>query len=222
MGKKFKESKIGSVLSDKQRRTYAIMCVTLILNAAYTAYNGVLGVMHSSYWFLTMTAYYAILAVMELFILGYKWRVRGEEAERIATRFTGIMLIALSIVLCGMSYLGAFHDSAERYGTIVMITIAAYTFWKLSTAIVNFVKAGKRASLSIRAFRAITCANAVVAIYSLQRSMLVSFEGMDSADILIMNMVTGAAVYFIVLALGISLILKSRREGGENKNESHI
>ena len=40
----------------------------------------------------------------------------------------------------------------------------------------------------------------------MQRSMLVSFPGMEAVEILLLNMFTGTAVWIIVLFLGINLI----------------
>lgn len=37
---------------------------TFIINVAYTVYNGVLGVMHQSEWFITMAVYYSLLGIM--------------------------------------------------------------------------------------------------------------------------------------------------------------
>ena len=40
----------------------------------------------------------------------------------------------------------------------------------------------------------------------MQRSMLVSFPGMEAAEILLLNIFTGTAVWIVVLLLGINLI----------------
>ena len=40
----------------------------------------------------------------------------------------------------------------------------------------------------------------------MQRSMLVSFPGMEAAEILLLNILTGTAVWIVVLLLGINLI----------------
>ena len=59
--------------------------------------------------------------------------------------------------------------------------------------------------------RNISFAAAFVSIFSLQRSMLVSFAGMTEMEIRIMNVATGSAVCIIVFLLGLNLVKKSLR-----------
>ena len=58
----------------------------------------------------------------------------------------------------------------------------------------------------MQTLRNIALADACVSVYTMQRSMLVSFPGMDAAGILIFNIFTGTAVWLVVLLLGINLI----------------
>ncbi|MEE0927692.1 MAG: hypothetical protein UIG59_00755, partial [Acutalibacteraceae bacterium] len=52
---------------------------------------------------------------------------------------------------------------------------------------------------------------------AMQRSMLVSFPGMEGKDILILNVFTGTAVWIIVLLLGINLIGGKRVDMAKSK-----
>jgi len=119
-------------------------------------------------------------------------------------KFTGIMLIFLSICLSGTVVLSAVEDRGVKYHEIVMITIALYAFTKLTLGIINLVKDGKTEIAA--ALRSISLADAFASIFSLQRSMLVSFPGMAEGDIRLMNILTGAGVCVIVLLLGMKLI----------------
>ena len=71
-----------------------------------------------------------------------------------------------------------------------MITIAVYAFTKITIAIINFVKARKSNSATVKVLRNIALADAAVSIFSLQRSMLVSFPGMKQNEILIFNILS--------------------------------
>ena len=98
-----------------------------------------------------------------------------------------------------------------------MITIATYTFYKVVLAIINTVKVRKENSLLLSSIRNIGCADAAVSILSLQRSMLVSFGAMEREDIFLMNVLTGAGVFLIIVLLGIALIVKSVKGGQTNE-----
>ena len=88
--------------------------------------------------------------------------------------------------------------------------LALYTFTKLTLAIINLVKSKRNTPEREKVLRNISFADAFVAIFSLQRSMLVSFAGMPAKDIRIMNIATGSAVCVIIFLLGLNLVLKKR------------
>ena len=119
---------------------------------------------------------------------------------------TGILLIGLSFCLIGINILAAVKERGTHYHEIIMITIALYSFIRLTAAAVGLTKAKQNSSQITRAVRNIAFADAVVSIYSLQRSMLVSFPGMEPSEIQLLNIFTGTAVWMIVLFLGINLL----------------
>lgn len=127
------------------------------------------------------------------------------------------MLIVMSFVLSGVVYLSVTNTVAVKHQEIIMITIATYTFYKVVLAIVNTVKIRKENSLLLSTIRNIGCADAAVSMLSLQRSMLVSFGEMERSKIYIMNALTGAGVLIIILAFGISMIIKSSKKTTKNE-----
>ena len=102
--------------------------------------------------------------------------------------------------------MSAIKDRGTAFHEIVMITIATYTFTKITISIIGMVKAKRSASPALKTLRNISLADACVSIYTMQRSMLVSFPGMEAADILLLNIFTGTVVWIVVLLLGINLI----------------
>jgi len=173
---------------------------TLGINLIYAVYNCTVGVITRSWWFVTLGAYYIVLSVMRFAVM----RSEHTKDTVFCRKFTGIMLIFLSICLSGTVVLSAVEDRGVKYHEIVMITIALYAFTKLTLGIINLVKDGKTEIAA--ALRSISLADAFASIFSLQRSMLVSFPGMAEGDIRLMNILTGAGVCVIVLLLGMKLI----------------
>ena len=84
--------------------------------------------------------------------------------------------------------------------------MAAYAFMKITLATINLLKARRSTSATCIALRNISFADAFVSIFALQRSMLVSFEGMTESEIVVMNAALGSAVCVIVIMLGINLL----------------
>ena len=112
----------------------------------------------------------------------------------------------LSIPLIGTVILSVVQDRGHELHMIVMIAMAAYAFTKITLATINLVKSRRSTSATHITLRNISFADAFVSIFALQRSMLVSFEGMTETEIVIMNATLGSAVCVIVFLLGVNLV----------------
>ncbi len=185
-------------------RTRKIALVSLAFNVAYSAYHVIFGVFTRSWWLFTIGIYYVMLSIVRFAVLQSKMQ------EGFSVRFTGIMLMVLSLPLVGTVILAFVRDRGTVFHLIVMLAIAVYAFSKITLATVNWIKARKSTSAKLITLRNISFADAFVSIFSLQRSMLVSFDGMSEMEIRIMNAATGSAVCVIVFLLGLNLVRRKR------------
>ena len=112
--------------------------------------------------------------------------------------------------LLGIAIIASVRDVGNRFHEIIMISIALYSFGKITLAIISLVKAKKHSSCAELSLRHISFADAVVSIASLQRSMLVSFGEMPISQIRIFNTATSSAASVLVFLLGIWLIKRGR------------
>ena len=174
--------------------------VSLIFNILYSAYHVAFGVITSSWWLLTVGVYYLVLSAVRFAVL------IGQEHKSSLTKLTGGMLMVLSLPLAGTVILALIRDRGQKFHMIVMISIAVYAFTKITLATVKLVRSRRRRSEKTVALRNIAFADALVSIFSLQRSMLVSFDGMSEREILIMNGAPGISVCIIVFWLGFHLV----------------
>ena len=181
-------------------RTLKIALASLVFNIAFATYHLVMGLVTSSWWLLTLGSYYLILSTVRFAVL------RSKSKERFIAKFTGWMLMLLSIPLVGTVILSVLRDRGHKLHMIVMIAMAAYAFTKITLAIIKLIKARQSRSATLITLRNISLADGFVSIFALQRSMLVSFEGMSEAEIVIMNASLGFAVCVIVFLLGLNLV----------------
>ena len=181
-------------------RTLNLALASLTFNIAFAIYHLVLGLVTSSWWLLTLGSYYLVLSIVRFMVL------RSKSKERFITKFTGWMLIILSIPLAGTVILSVIRDRGHELHMIVMIAMAAYAFTKITLATIKLIKSRRSTLATLITLRNISFADAFVSIFALQRSMLVSFEGMTEAEIVIMNAALGSAVCVIVVLLGINLL----------------
>lgn len=177
--------------------------ISLLFNIVFATYHIVLGIITHSWWLLTVGIYYAILSIVRFAVLQTK------KQNKFITKFTGIMLMLLSLPLVGTVILAVVRDRGMVMHEIVMIAMAAYSFTKITLAIINLIKARKSSSAKLVTLRNISLSDTCVSIFSLQRSMLVSFGDMSETDICIFNAVIGSLVCIIVFLLGLNLVRKS-------------
>jgi len=181
--------------------------VSLTINFIYALGNCLIGFLNFSWWFITVGSYYIVLTLTRYSVLQVRRKANGNyDAEIFARRITGVLLVVLSFCIVGVNILSAVKDRGTSFHEIVMITIATYTFTKIGFSVIGMVKAKRSASPVLKTLRNISLSDACVSIYTMQRSMLVSFPGMEKAEIQLLNILTGSAVWIIILLLGINLI----------------
>lgn len=207
---KAKSTKLGArLVEDKRYRVTTKAVISLILNLAFAFYNGILGVLSSAPIFIVSALYYLLLSSMRfLAVLIGKKRHR----EGLIAGVVGVMLIVLSIILHVMVIVSMKYNTAAVYGTITMITIATYTFTKITLASITALKhRGQQAQL-YKTVNAIRYSEVAVSLLTMQQSMLVSFGAAGEKSTVILNACTGAGVCFLILALGIITLKNSRKE----------
>lgn len=180
---------------------------SLACNFVYALGNCTIGFLAHSWWFITVGAYYAVLTVARFSVLQIQRRAdRHCDIEDTARRITGILLIVLSFCIVGVNILSAVTERGTAFHEIIMIAIATYTFTKITIAIIAMVRIGATDSPGMKILRNISLADACVSVFTMQRSMLQSFPGMEVDEIRLLNILTGTAVWLIVLLLGLNLI----------------
>lgn len=211
------KTKTGKKFVSSQRyRIILSAAVAFAFNLFYAIYHCVLGILNLSFWFIAMCAFYGILATMRFSAVlceSNHHKLSSDDTELFVMKFSGILLVLLSFVLATVNDISLSQNIAAKHEEILMITIATYTFYKITMAIVKAVKQHKNPSPLLRTIRNISYAEVSASILTLQRSMLVSFGSMDNKQVCFMNAMTGAAVCLFVLILGLSMITKSKKKG---------
>ncbi len=205
-------TRLGTHLaSDPRYRVVWFATVSLSVNLAYALYHAVLGILGQSRWFLFMCAYHTILGMTKFGLVLCERKTDNDlAAEQFMRRVSGVLLLLLAPVLAVVIYISLAEDRATSYGTIMMITIAAYVFGKIIMAIRRAVKNRHNPSPLLAAIRGIGYAELAGSLLTLQRSMLVSFGGRGDPASLVLNAGTGGAVCAFILILGIFMIKKTR------------
>ena len=196
---------------------YRVLFITMFsfgANLIYAIFNGALGIIYSSWWFVTLSAYYIVLTFMRSIVLIREKRSKetnDKKKEWATCKHCGISLIILDIALMGSVILVVVMDSAKTYPEIMIYAVAAYTFTKIGLSIFNMFRVKKIRDTSVLAVRCIGFADALMSILSLQTAMFVSFGNGTGLKVW-MNALTGAVICLMILGLGISMIVKSGKK----------
>ena len=200
-------------LEDYTFRTILTTLPTFLINIVYTVYNGVIGIANQSAWFITMAAYYSLLGIMRYCAVNTERKISRmtdpkliRKKELSVIRTDGILLLLLNLALSGVVLLTIAKGTAKTYSEIMVISIAAYTFYKITMAVINMVKVRKMQSPILITIRNIGVADALVSMLTLQTTMLASFQDTSSIDANRMNGITGLAVCILIALLGASMI----------------
>ncbi len=119
-------------------KTLKLALVSLLFNMVYSAYHIIWGITTHSWWLFTIGIYYVILSVVRFVVL------RHIGKNHFVIRFTGIMLMVLSLSLVGTVILAFVKDRGTEFHLIVMLAIAVYAFTKITLVTIKWIKAQKK------------------------------------------------------------------------------
>ncbi|MBE6583844.1 MAG: hypothetical protein E7649_02505 [Ruminococcaceae bacterium] len=197
---------------------------TLAYNALYSVFQLALGIYNNSAWFYSLAAYYFLLAFMKACLLNHTMKFApGEKQFRevLIYRMCGIGLVLMNLAFVVIiAYVTAYSKTTVN-GEIMTIMLAAFTFTTMTVAIVNIVKYRKYHSPVFSASKAISFVSALVSMLTLEDAMLATFGQAEGDGFRqLMGGLSGAAVVAVVLALAISMIVRSTKQikTFDNKN----
>ncbi len=229
----------NTLITDTRLRTVLMTLPGMGLNLIYAVFNGVIGVMGRSAWYGSLAAYYFLLCIMRFLSVSYAGRVyevkvpwrradashpdgpskkelsKEEQLEIRAWkvhRNCGVLFCMISIALGGAVIVLVSGEGGKSYPGLMIYAAATYTFYKLGMAIRNMIRAQKEKSLLLVTLRDISYADALVSLLSLQTALFAAFGQDSGAFVPLMNALTGAGVCLMILALGIYMIHKSKKE----------
>lgn len=209
-------------------RTLVFFSVSFAVNVAFAVFNGVLGILTRSVWYGIFACYYLALSALRGGILLGSARAKKRAAEDgvlLETyklklfRLCGCALFALELALAAAVTLMVLSDRPAAYSEIMAITTAAYTFYKVISAVVNVFRVRRLKDPVLQSFRNINLADAAVSLLSLQVTLVAVFSDGTDGAMNALNAVTGFAVCALTLALGVFMIVRANARLKKIKEE---
>lgn len=185
---------------------------------AFALYNGALGVVYASPWHGSICAYYLLLSgARGLLLWGQRRRERLSEADgarrkRRALRAAEGMILVMDLALAAPIALLALDRRAASMGMIPAITSATYTTYKVTAAAVGLKRTQKDPFL--RGLSALRFVDALVSVLVLQNTLLLAVDGGISEDMLVLCLVSSAALFAVICATSVFWLVGAWKKQG--------
>lgn len=202
---------INRYMTDINFKAEVSLYLSLAINLLYLFYEAAFGIIYHSVWFGTVAFYYIVLSVERFSLLNY---MRKQTKDKIGIykryRFCGILLIALNIAVCGMAILIICTGETATYPSHMIYAVAGYSFYNLISAIVNVATYHKKTNPVYAASKILSLSTALFSMFSLQNAMISAF-GHSAVFQKNMNVITGFAVFILLAAMSVYMILQGSR-----------
>ena len=217
----------GLVLSNPHARRYFTdkpfkakfkLYSSTVLNLAYGVFKLMIGIVYHSVWFGSVAVYYMVLSLLRFLLITANRRTEQlEPAEKNlrqwkSYRICGWLMLLLNAAVTVMVVQMVWQNRGYSYPGYVIYVSAAYTFYRLTMAIVRAVKNRKDHSPVFAAAGVMDLCAALMSIFALQTAMFSSFGGdMTAENRFLMNTLTGTGVSILVLCAAVVMIVRATK-----------
>lgn len=186
---------------------------TMVVDLIYGAFNLTMGVLQQSAWICNNGLYQLLLGLIHIILLHYENRLMRGAPEQVGWKgyvICGYWLLGLNLIMSGMVFQMIFQGYGKSYPDVVVIAVAAYTFYKLTMAIVRLVQCRKNNSPILGAVANMGHIVALMSLYFLQTAMISAF-GQDPDFQKLMNALTGCGVCLLTVLGALGMVLHGRK-----------
>ena len=208
-------------------RTVIFAIGSFLMSLLFSGFNAYMGIANRSIWYGALATFYISLAFLRGGVLIYhknkmgKGRAQNDEYVKAKVyRNSGIITLVLNIALSSAIAQMIFSDAHFTYIGWTVFAYAAYAFYKITAAIISFIRAHKQDDLTIRAIRNINLVDALVSILALQTALLTMFSEGD-INISLFNTLTGIAVSTLSVGIGIYMIVSANNKIKQLQKENN-
>ncbi len=200
----------NKILSSYGYRTIVFAAVSFVINVAYVAFMAVMAVLSGNAWHYAIAAYYVLLAFAKGNVFLSKFKSNEDIFQAKAYRTSGVLLILFTLAFSGVITLVYKSGGTFEYAGTLIYAVAAFTFYKLVMAAINFVEAKNGDDLYVRNLRNVNFAGALISLVSLQVAMFQAFS--PEANSGFANALTGAGVSAVIVAVGVIMVVVASKK----------
>ena len=200
----------GKYLNDLAFRGGFSIYQGVAVNFLYVIFRIGAGIRYHSVWFISMAAYYLVLGGLRANLV-YHYKKHEKNVEIRCYRQTAWLLFLLNIPMGGMIVLMVRTNSGFSYPGYIIYLSAIYTFYAMIISVINLVKFRRLGSPILSAAKVLNFVSAMMSVLGLQTAMISRFSENGENYREMMNAVTGAFVWEIVIVIVVYMLFYSKK-----------
>lgn len=211
-----KNAVISNLLEDYTYKTALFSMLSAIITLAFAIVNLISAIYYERVWYATISVYYFLLLLFRGGVLLANRicseRLNGIDYEKSKLKIYlsgGIFLLLIEVAMAIMITNMMLSDNPNQKGEIMTIATATYTFYKVTLAIINLVKANKSKNSITQALRNINLADACMSLVSLTVLMLSTFG--EENELVYIKATTGFVACALIIVMSITMIVKGSK-----------
>ena len=207
---------LNNYFSDSKFRGNVSLYQGAIIDAFYTLFKFITGIIYSSVWFIALAVYHLFLGFLRFYLIICSRKVKKLAEKRLfeynCSRKSAWFLFLLNIPMSGIIVLMVCKNYGFIYPGYVIYLSAMYTFYKVITAIINLVKYKKARSPILSSAKVVNLVAALMSVLGLQTAMITAFSKNQETFRFTINAVTGGAITIAVVVIAVCMIISANKE----------
>lgn len=196
-------------LDDVSFRVQISILAGMTADLVCAAFRAIVGISYRSEWLIAMAAYCLGLGLLKL-SLAVKFNRRSISAEIRCYRRTARLLLLLDIPMGVMIAMTVLTDAGYSYPGYVIYLSAGYTFYTVIHSVVSLVRFRKLGKPVLSAAKALSLVAALMSLLGLQTAMITQFSQESDSFRVLMNTLTGAAVWMAVILIAAYMLRRGK------------
>lgn len=208
--------------NDGDFRRSAVMLRGIAANAVYAAFRVFTGLRLSSVWFLSIAFYYAALAALKACVAVCFRHAAGRsdrtEYECRCMEKISRLVLLIDLPMGVMIFQMVIKNSSYNYPGSMIYLSALHTFYTAVVSIINFVGTRTGTGALVHGAKMIDCISASMSLLGLQTALLARFSPDDIEYRFMMNALTGAGVFALVIIFSVWMSVYSKKIRNEGNS----
>ncbi len=185
------------LIKNKEYRFKIMFNISMIITLFFAIYNFIMGLIYNYIWNISVSIYYLLLTLIRIYIEIIYLKKKDNKVHHI---IQSIVLLLINISLLLPISLLVLNQKQVNNNSIMAITVATYTTYKIINSVLNYKKA-QNENNTIKIIRIISLLDALFAILNLQNTLVVTFGQIEEMIILISVSSFLIALLMIIISL---------------------